>query len=153
MLYSAEKHYVCLLLVIQKNSSIAVVVLVFVAVFSGPANSGFQVNHLDTLPRHAAILVGISNGFETLGAMVCLFVTGQLAKGRFFKSIIKYKWYLVFLTASIIHFLGIIFYAIFAFRGCSTLDKRTQGLFSLIHFTPRKVCDFVVSLLLFNFLS
>ncbi|KAI6240120.1 putative vesicular glutamate transporter eat-4 [Aphelenchoides fujianensis] len=85
----------------------------------GFAISGFNVNHLDIAPRYAAILMGFSNGIGTLAGLTCPFVTEILtAKG-------PHGWVTVFLLASLIHFTGVTFYAIYAFRRPAGLG-RTQ---------------------------
>lgn len=69
---------------------------------------GFNVNHLDIAPRYAAILMGFSNGIGTLAGLICPFVTEKLiARG-------PTGWEKVFLLASLIHFTGVTFYAIYA---------------------------------------
>ena len=49
----------------------AIIALVFAVGCSGFAISGFNVNHLDTAPRYASILMGISNGVGTFSGMIC----------------------------------------------------------------------------------
>jgi hypothetical protein len=44
--------------------------------------TGFNVNHLDIAPRYASILMGMSNGFGTIAAMVCPIATEMLTKNR-----------------------------------------------------------------------
>lgn len=71
-------------------------------------NIGFNVNHLDIAPRYAAILMGFSNGIGTLAGLTCPFVTEKLiARG-------PRGWEKVFLLASLIHFTGVTFYAVYA---------------------------------------
>jgi ACS family sodium-dependent inorganic phosphate cotransporter-like MFS transporter 6/7/8 len=77
--------------------------------FSGFAISGFNVNHLDIAPRYASILMGMSNGVGTLAGMFCPIVTEMMTKHRTIE-----EWETVFLIASLIHFAGVTFYAIFA---------------------------------------
>jgi ACS family sodium-dependent inorganic phosphate cotransporter-like MFS transporter 6/7/8 len=67
------------------------------------------VNHLDIAPRYAAILMGFSNGIGTLAGLIGPFVVESLTiKGT------NRGWVTVFLLASLIHFTGITFYAIYA---------------------------------------
>lgn len=70
--------------------------------------SGFNVNHLDIAPRYAAILMGFSNGIGTLAGLTCPFVTEA------FTAHSKHGWTSVFLLASLIHFTGVTFYAVYA---------------------------------------
>ncbi|KAG1673054.1 Vesicular glutamate transporter 1 [Nymphon striatum] len=69
----------------------------------------FNVNHLDIAPRYASILMGMSNGVGTLTGIICPIVVERLTIHRETK-----EWQKVFLIASTIHFLGVIFYALFA---------------------------------------
>ncbi|VDN50653.1 unnamed protein product [Dracunculus medinensis] len=97
-----------LLVAYSKNETTAVIGLILAVGCSGFAISGFNVNHLDIAPRYAAILMGFSNGIGTLAGLTCPFVTEKLtARGA-------YGWEKVFLLASLIHFTGITFYAVYA---------------------------------------
>lgn len=98
-----------LVVAFTRNTAVAISALTLAVGFSGFAISGFNVNHLDIAPRYASILMGISNGFGTLSGMICPIVVEEFTK----KSTAE-EWQLVFLIASIIHFLGITFYGIFA---------------------------------------
>ncbi|MEJ1286120.1 hypothetical protein NN561_017124 [Cricetulus griseus] len=70
---------------------------------------GFNVNHLDIAPRYASILMGISNGVGTLSGMVCPIIVGAMTKNKS-----REEWQYVFLIAALVHYGGVIFYAIFA---------------------------------------
>uniref|UniRef100_A0A914X2Q0 Major facilitator superfamily (MFS) profile domain-containing protein n=1 Tax=Plectus sambesii TaxID=2011161 RepID=A0A914X2Q0_9BILA len=90
------------------NERTAVIALTIAVGCSGFAISGFNVNHLDIAPRYAAILMGFSNGIGTLAGLTCPFVTEKFtARG-------PHGWQKVFLLASLIHFTGVTFYAVFA---------------------------------------
>lgn len=97
-----------------RNKSVAIVALVTAVGCSGFAISGFNVNHLDIAPRYASILMGISNGVGTLSGMACPITTEQITKDHSSMELIENEWGHVFLIASSIHFIGVIFYAIFA---------------------------------------
>lgn len=94
---------------ITRNTTTAIVCLTLAVGSSGFAISGFNVNHLDIAPRFASILMGLSNGIGTLSGMLCPVVTELLTK----KGTAD-EWQTVFIIASVVHFLGIIFYGIFA---------------------------------------
>ena len=96
------------------NKSLAISALVLAVGSSGFAISGFNVNHLDIAPRYASILMGISNGVGTLSGMICPITTEQMTKDRSTQGQLATEWHHVFLIASSIHFVGVIFYAIFA---------------------------------------
>ncbi|XP_076310551.1 vesicular glutamate transporter 1-like isoform X2 [Tachypleus tridentatus] len=92
-----------------RNTTIAITALTVAVGFSGFAISGFNVNHLDIAPRYASLLMGMSNGFGTLSGMICPIIVETLTKNSTAE-----EWEKVFLIASLIHFSGVIFYAIFA---------------------------------------
>ncbi|XP_031677926.1 vesicular glutamate transporter 3-like isoform X2 [Oncorhynchus kisutch] len=100
-----------LLLVVgfSHTRGVAISFLVLAVGFSGFAISGFNVNHLDIAPRYASILMGISNGVGTLSGMVCPLIVGALTKHK-----TRLEWQHVFVIASMVHYTGVIFYAIFA---------------------------------------
>ncbi|XP_063848011.1 vesicular glutamate transporter 1-like [Scylla paramamosain] len=98
-----------LVVAFTRETTVAISALTLAVGFSGFAISGFNVNHLDIAPRYASILMGISNGFGTLSGMICPIVVEE-----FTKQGTAAEWQVVFLIASIIHFLGITFYGIFA---------------------------------------
>ncbi|XP_026143119.1 vesicular glutamate transporter 3-like [Carassius auratus] len=100
-----------LLLVVgfSHTRTVAISFLILAVGFSGFAISGFNVNHLDIAPRYASILMGISNGVGTLSGMVCPLIVGALTKHK-----TRLEWQHVFVIASMVHYTGVIFYAIFA---------------------------------------
>ncbi|XP_061493759.1 vesicular glutamate transporter 3 isoform X2 [Rhineura floridana] len=100
-----------LLLVVgySHTRGVAISFLVLAVGFSGFAISGFNVNHLDIAPRYASILMGISNGVGTLSGMVCPLIVGTMTKHK-----TREEWQNVFLIAALVHYSGVIFYAIFA---------------------------------------
>uniref|UniRef100_A0A914DXN0 Major facilitator superfamily (MFS) profile domain-containing protein n=1 Tax=Acrobeloides nanus TaxID=290746 RepID=A0A914DXN0_9BILA len=91
-----------------KSERTAVIALILAVGCSGFAISGFNVNHLDIAPRYAAILMGFSNGIGTLAGLICPIVT-ELFTARGANG-----WVTVFLLASLIHFTGVTFYAVYA---------------------------------------
>ncbi|CAN7998991.1 unnamed protein product [Ixodes hexagonus] len=94
-----------------RSTPVAITALTLAVGFSGFAISGFNVNHLDIAPRYASILMGLSNGVGTLAGMLCPIVVEYLTDR---KVHVASLWEKVFLIASLIHFGGVIFYAIFA---------------------------------------
>uniref|UniRef100_A0A8C8BNY0 Major facilitator superfamily (MFS) profile domain-containing protein n=1 Tax=Oncorhynchus tshawytscha TaxID=74940 RepID=A0A8C8BNY0_ONCTS len=100
-----------LLLVVgfSHTRGVAISFLVLAVGFSGFAISGFNVNHLDIAPRYASILMGISNGVGTLSGMVCPLIVGALTKHK-----TRLEWQHVFVIAAMVHYTGVIFYAVFA---------------------------------------
>ncbi|NXQ24468.1 VGLU3 protein, partial [Alaudala cheleensis] len=100
-----------LLLVVgySHTKGVAISFLVLAVGFSGFAISGFNVNHLDIAPRYASILMGISNGVGTLSGMVCPLIVGAMTKHK-----TREEWQNVFLIAALVHYTGVVFYAVFA---------------------------------------
>uniref|UniRef100_A0A8C6XCW9 Solute carrier family 17 member 8 n=1 Tax=Naja naja TaxID=35670 RepID=A0A8C6XCW9_NAJNA len=100
-----------LLLVVgySHTRGVAISFLVLAVGFSGFAISGFNVNHLDIAPRYASILMGISNGVGTLSGMVCPLIVGAMTKHK-----TREEWQNVFLIAALVHYSGVVFYALFA---------------------------------------
>lgn len=97
-----------------RNKGVAIAALITAVGCSGFAISGFNVNHLDIAPRYASILMGISNGVGTFSGMICPITTEQITKDHSSDELVFDEWGHVFLIASSIHFIGVIFYAIFA---------------------------------------
>ncbi|CAL8078463.1 unnamed protein product [Calicophoron daubneyi] len=93
----------------SKTITSAMVCLVLAVGFSGFAISGYNVNHLDIAPRYASILMGISNGVGTISGMICPLSAELLTKKGH-----KEGWSTVFLMASMVHFIAVTFFAIFA---------------------------------------
>ncbi|XP_070199239.1 vesicular glutamate transporter 1-like [Littorina saxatilis] len=98
-----------------RDTATSIVCLTIAVGFSGFAISGFNVNHLDIAPRYASILMGLSNSVGTLSGMLCPIVVQSITKeSRTQHELAAGQWQTVFLIASLIHFAGVIFYAIFA---------------------------------------
>merc|ERR1712038_1579243 len=97
-----------------RTKGLAIGALILAVGSSGFAISGFNVNHLDIAPRYASILMGISNGVGTFSGMICPITTEQITKDHSSMEKIEAEWGRVFLIASSIHFMGVIFYVIFA---------------------------------------
>lgn len=67
------------------------VVCIIIAVGMGAyAWCGFAVNHLDIAPRHASILMGITNTLATIPGIVSPTLTGILVKNKAIKSTIVF---------------------------------------------------------------
>jgi len=68
---------------------------------------GFGVNHLDIAPRHAGVLMGLSNTAATIPGIVGVSVSGFILQWT-------HSWTLVFQVAAGIYLFGMVFYLIFA---------------------------------------
>ncbi|KAL7675952.1 hypothetical protein ACOME3_002211 [Neoechinorhynchus agilis] len=92
-----------------KTTPGAITALTLALGFSGFAISGFNVNHLDIAPRYASLLMGISNSFGTIAGLLSPIVSQLMTrKGT------REEWARVFVIASLLHLIGIVFYACFA---------------------------------------
>uniref|UniRef100_A0A1I8HQ19 MFS domain-containing protein n=1 Tax=Macrostomum lignano TaxID=282301 RepID=A0A1I8HQ19_9PLAT len=91
------------------DATTATVCMIIGVGFSGCCMAGYNANHLDIAPRYASCLMGLSNGIGTVGSILVPIVTMQLVKDRS-----RASWSNVFLITSIINFVGVIFYAMFA---------------------------------------
>ncbi|XP_050441335.1 vesicular glutamate transporter 1 [Adelges cooleyi] len=98
-----------LLLATADTALTATIALTCGVAFSGFAISGFNVNHLDIAPRYASILMGISNGIGTIAGLLCPGTINLIISHK-----TKQSWSEVFILAAAIHFVGVIFYGIFA---------------------------------------
>lgn len=98
-----------------RSTTLAIFCLTLAVGFSGFAISGFNVNHLDIAPRYASILMGLSNGVGTLAGMMCPIVVEWVTDSKHGVGVTPAdRWQKVFIIASVIHFIGVIFYGIFA---------------------------------------
>lgn len=88
---------------------IALVLLCVGVGFSGFAISGYQVNALDLSPQYASLITGIGR-IGTIGSIISTQLTGAVIGQN--NSI--GQWKKMWLTAGIIHFVGVIVYDIFA---------------------------------------
>ncbi|KAK3098732.1 hypothetical protein FSP39_022499 [Pinctada imbricata] len=95
------------LLVFVNNHTLAMLLLCLGVGMSGLTISGYQVNPLDLAPQYAHVLTGISR-LSCVGAVFSTFVAGYLRQDNLS------SWQRIFLIASIIHFLGVVYYGIFA---------------------------------------
>ncbi|XP_071954981.1 vesicular glutamate transporter 1-like [Antedon mediterranea] len=92
-----------------RGAKMAIICMTIAVGSSGFAISGFNVNHLDIAPRYASILMGITNSAGTLAGILCPLITTNITSEK-----TPEEWEKVFLIAAIIHFVGVIFYGMFA---------------------------------------
>ncbi|KAG4073805.1 hypothetical protein HA402_001029 [Bradysia odoriphaga] len=82
------------------------VVCIIIAVGLGAyAWCGFAVNHLDIAPRHASVLMGITNTLATIPGIVSPTLTGVLVKNKD-----ENEWRIVFYISSGIYLVGCVIY-------------------------------------------
>ncbi|XP_026814903.1 vesicular glutamate transporter 1-like [Rhopalosiphum maidis] len=98
-----------LVLANARTPLMATIALTCGVAFSGFAISGFNVNHLDIAPRYASILMGISNGIGTIAGLLCPIAINIIIRHK-----TRQSWSEVFILAAVIHYIGVIFYGIFA---------------------------------------
>lgn len=71
------------------------------------AMGGFGVNHLDIAPRHAGLLMGLSNTAGTLPGVIGVYASGLILAWTG-------SWALVFQVAAAVNVVGLLFYLAFA---------------------------------------
>ncbi|XP_015379005.1 PREDICTED: vesicular glutamate transporter 2.1-like [Diuraphis noxia] len=98
-----------LVLANARTPLMATIALTCGVAFSGFAISGFNVNHLDIAPRYASILMGISNGIGTIAGLLCPIAINIIIRHK-----TRQSWSEVFILAAVIHYIGVVFYGIFA---------------------------------------
>lgn len=67
--------------------------------------SGFAVNHLDIAPKHASVLMGISNTFATIPGIVSPLLAGFIVKNKSAS-----EWRIVFFVSAGIYLFGCLVY-------------------------------------------
>ncbi|KAJ8670289.1 hypothetical protein QAD02_001548 [Eretmocerus hayati] len=87
----------------------------------GFAWSGFAPNPLDIAPKHASIVMGISNTFATLPGIISPVITGYIIQNK-----TSNEWATVFFIASAVYLIGAIGYGIFASGEVQTWAKATE---------------------------
>jgi ACS family sodium-dependent inorganic phosphate cotransporter len=85
----------------------AIAVMSIGSVIGAFASCGFAVNHLDLAPRHAGVLMGLSNTAGTIPGIVGVTVSGFILQATG-------SWVLVFQVAAAMYVFGLVFYLLFA---------------------------------------
>ncbi|CAG9865515.1 unnamed protein product [Phyllotreta striolata] len=95
-----------------EQRALTVFLLVVAVGFNTAILCGFHVNHIDIAPNHSGTLMGITNAFGNVAAILAPLAVD------FFKRVWKYEetdkelWNIVFLTASVLFLTTGIFYAV-----------------------------------------
>lgn len=89
------------------NAELAVAVMTVAMFLTGFTAGGFLVNHLDIAPRHAGVLMGITNTAGTVPGIIGVTVTGILLDATG-------SWALVFGVAAAIYLVGLAVWLLFA---------------------------------------
>jgi ACS family sodium-dependent inorganic phosphate cotransporter len=90
-----------------QDAAMAIAVMSIGSVIGAFASCGFAVNHLDLAPRHAGVLMGLSNTAGTIPGIVGVTVSGFILQATG-------SWVLVFQVAAAIYVFGLVFYLLFA---------------------------------------
>ena len=99
---------VCLtLLGYVHDATLAIALMSVGSIIGAFASSGFAVNHLDLAPRHAGVLMGISNTAATIPGIIGVSISGWILQ-------VTGSWALVFEVAAGIYVFGLLFYLFFA---------------------------------------
>jgi predicted MFS family arabinose efflux permease len=86
---------------------LAIALMSLGSVIGAFGSSGFAVNHLDLAPRHAGVLMGLSNTAATIPGIVGVTVSGFILQQTG-------SWALVFQVAAGLYVFGLVFYLLFA---------------------------------------
>jgi ACS family sodium-dependent inorganic phosphate cotransporter len=89
------------------DATLAIALMSLGSVIGAFGSSGFAVNHLDLAPRHAGVLMGLSNTAATIPGIVGVTVSGVILQETG-------SWALVFQVAAGIYVFGLLFYLLFA---------------------------------------
>lgn len=89
------------------DTAAAIALMSMGVLFSAFSSGGFAVNHLDIAPRHAGLLMGLTNTVGTLPGIAGVYISGLILEWTG-------SWALVFQTAAAVYLIGLIFYLMFA---------------------------------------
>lgn len=90
-----------------QDPMLAIALMSLGSVIGAFGSSGFAVNHLDLAPRHAGVLMGLSNTAATIPGIVGVTVSGFILQQTG-------SWALVFQVAAGLYVFGLVFYLLFA---------------------------------------
>lgn len=101
--------YAAVLLVVGYVTSpvLAIVLMSVGAMLGAFVAGGFLVNHLDIAPKHAGVLMGLTNTAGTIPGIIGVTVSGLILQWTD-------SWALVFQVAAVINLIGLAFYLKFA---------------------------------------
>ncbi len=90
------------------SAPVAIAIMCVGNFLGGFAAGGFAVNHLDIAPRHAGVLMGLTNTAGTLPGFIGVLVSGLILQAT------GGNWAVVFQVAAAICLFGLVFYLLFA---------------------------------------
>jgi ACS family sodium-dependent inorganic phosphate cotransporter len=90
-----------------QDAVFAIALMSLGSIFSAFGSCGFAVNHLDIAPRHAGVLMGLSNTAGTVPGVIGVTVSGWILQ-------VTGSWALVFQVAAGVYVVGLLFYLAFA---------------------------------------
>ncbi|CAL8124169.1 unnamed protein product [Orchesella dallaii] len=92
------------------DRSLTVILITLAISINGAAWASFTVNHIDLSPNHAAVMMGITNGFANLCGIGAPYVAGLIINEGSSIS----RWRLIFFIAAIVYFIDNIVYVCLA---------------------------------------
>ncbi len=99
---------VALLAVAQiETAPLAIAVMCVSSALGAASGAGFGTNHLDIAPRHAGVLMGLSNTAGTLPGIVGVLISGWIVETTG-------SWVLVFQLAAAVKIVGLLYFLAFA---------------------------------------
>lgn len=89
------------------TAPLAIAVMCVSSALGAASGAGFGTNHLDIAPRHAGVLMGLSNTAGTLPGIVGVLISGWIVQTTG-------SWVLVFQLAAAVKIFGLLFFLAFA---------------------------------------
>jgi ACS family sodium-dependent inorganic phosphate cotransporter len=90
-----------------ETAPLAIAVMCMSSALGAASGAGFGTNHLDIAPRHAGVLMGLSNTAGTLPGVIGVLISGWIVQTTG-------SWVLVFQLAAAVKILGLAFFLCFA---------------------------------------
>ena len=90
-----------------ETAPLAIAVLCVSSALGAASGAGFLTNHLDIAPRHAGVLMGLSNTAGTLPGIFGVLISGWIVQTTG-------SWVLVFQLAAAVNVVGLLFFLAFA---------------------------------------
>ena len=90
-----------------ETAPLAIAVMCVSSALGAASGAGFGTNHLDIAPRHAGVLMGLSNTAGTLPGVVGVLISGWIVQTTG-------SWVLVFQLAAAVKIFGLLYFLAFA---------------------------------------
>ncbi|XP_069686244.1 vesicular glutamate transporter 1-like isoform X2 [Periplaneta americana] len=91
-----------------QNTAVVIACITFIVIMGGIGWSAFSVNYIDLAPKHASVLLGLSNTIATIPGILSPSVTGWIVRHDSWS-----EWRIIFYITGGLSLGGVVFYAIF----------------------------------------